>query len=132
MNPKHLDPSSKVQGAPTNGGQSINGFNYERREPTMFFFILKKNAASDNKDLIAREVQRHFEAWHGLSNTTSSRVQWIGNDLILATDNAELFEDWWSVEQGYAEYMLATDATKVEDFAVPDEFYEDRPLKPAA
>ena len=122
----------KAQGALTNGGRYIHRINQEGSEPTMFFFILRKNATSDIRDLIEREMQRHLEAFHGTSKTLSSRVQWIGNDLILATDNTELFEEWWSIERGYVEYMLDLDAANDEEVAVPDDHSENWPLNPAA
>jgi hypothetical protein len=64
----------------------------------MVFFILKRNVISARKDLIAHEIHRHFELWRGLTNATMCRVQWIGDDLILATDSPKLFELGWPIE----------------------------------
>lgn len=105
---------------------------------TMFFFILKKNVASDNKDLIAREMQRHLEAWRPLSNATWSEVLWIGDELVLATDSPELMENWWPTECEYVEYMLGDDSSTDEktfdvvDLDETDDVSDDWPFPPAA
>jgi hypothetical protein len=129
----------ELKGAPTNGGQYINGgLNHERSENPMFFNILGKDLVSVDKDFLARGIQRHFEAWKCLSNASVCRVLWVGDDLILATDSPELAEEWSPVEREYVSYMLGNGISNGQetfdkvDLDETDKVSEEWPFLPAA